>query len=200
MIKEFLDTDTVMSVPAKFVSKLPVTAMHLTVASIFPAVAGLFLVMNENIIAGMLCFILSGVLDCLDGAVARFTNTASHLGAFVDGSVDRLVDFLIIFSFLFIDFPEFLFPAEWWVAITAYWTLVPTIIVAYANHRQAVNDPHEKVVWRILNRPEMFVLWMLSLFVSTYSVRWGLYIFVFTTIMSIITSVQCFWLAVMKAD
>ena len=37
---------------------------------------------------------------------------------------------------------------------------MPSFTVAYANHRGAVNDDNETLIWRIMNRGEMFILMM----------------------------------------
>jgi len=46
-------------------------------------------------IAGIL-IILSGVVDCADGMLARSKNLTSEYGGFLDISLDRIVDFFLI--------------------------------------------------------------------------------------------------------
>jgi len=199
MIKEFGNLDRIMLKLARHVSKLPVSPNQWTLISIMPAIAGFFLVIYGNFLAAFVAFLVSGGIDGIDGAVSRYRGTSSALGAFIDGTIDRFVDFIIIFSFLFMGLPDFLIPVSWWVAIAAYWALVPTFIVAYANHREAVNDPKEKVVWRIFHRVEMYALWLLALLVVTISPQWALYILVFTAVLSVITAFQSFALAIIKS-
>ncbi len=199
MIKEFLNTDRIMLKMAAWVSKLPVSPNAWTVISLIPAVMGFWLVIQQNIFGAVIAFALSGFIDGVDGALARYRGESTPLGAFIDGTIDRFVDFLFVFSFIFIGLPDFLIPAAWWVAIAAYWALMPTFIVAYANHRGAVDDPKEKVVWRILHRVEMYALWLFAMIVAAYDLGWASYIFVFTTILSIITSFQSFLLAIYKS-
>lgn len=199
MLKEFGNPDKIMLKLAKHISKLPISPNAWTVISVIPAVVGVWLAINNNPLGAFIAFAVSGFMDGIDGSVARYRNTASHLGAFVDGVVDRFVDFMVVISFLFIGLPDFIFPVSIWVAIAAYWALMPTFIVAYANHRQAVDDPKEKVVWRILHRVEMYALWMLAFLVAAFNRDIAMYIFVFTTVMSVVTAFQSFFLAIYKS-
>jgi len=45
-------------------------------------------------------FLLSGFMDIVDGAVAKFTNTVSRLGSFIDSTADRLGEVLVSFGLL----------------------------------------------------------------------------------------------------
>jgi archaetidylinositol phosphate synthase len=45
-------------------------------------------------------FLLSGFTDIVDGAVAKFTNTVSKLGSFIDSTADRLGEVLVSFGLL----------------------------------------------------------------------------------------------------
>ncbi len=198
MLKEFGNTDRFMLKLARYIGKLPISPNTWTLLSMIPAVIGFYFAMQQNVIAALILFALSGFLDGVDGAIARHRGSSTKLGGFIDGVSDRFVDFLVVVSFMFI-LPDFIIPVSWWVIIAAYWALMPTFIVAYANHRGAVDDPKEKVVWRILHRVEMYALWMLAFLVAAFSVQWAMYIFAFTTVMSVITAFQSFFLAIYKS-
>jgi len=105
----------------------------------------------------------------------------------------------LIFSFLFLALPDLWFSFSYWVVIAAYFALMPTFTVAYANHRQAVPDPTEKVIWRILHRSEMYPLFLIALFVAAFNLTAATYLFVFTAILSIITTFQTIYLVVKKS-
>jgi len=51
---------------------------------------------------------LSGLLDVVDGTVARLTNQASKKGAFMDLVLDRMVESMVILGFYYVH-PEFAF-------------------------------------------------------------------------------------------
>ena len=199
MIKEFLNPDRLTLGMGRVLPKVSANPNVWTVISIVPAVIGFYLVWKGSVIWGTVLFLLSGFLDAIDGAVARSQNRSTYLGAFIDGTADRFVDFLLIFSFLFLALPDLWFSFSYWVVIAAYFALMPTFTVAYANHRQAVPDPTEKVIWRILHRSEMYPLFLIALFVAAFNLTAATYLFVFTAILSIITTFQTIYLVVKKS-
>lgn len=73
---------------------------HLTLLALATNVAvGWLLIRGDRLAAGILLF-PAGVLDLLDGAVARLRNEESRAGAFLDSNLDRVSD-AIIFGCLF---------------------------------------------------------------------------------------------------
>jgi hypothetical protein len=83
--------------------------------------------------------------------------------------------------------------------MASYFALMPTFIVAYANHRRAVPDPTEKIIWRILHRTEMYPLFVIALITAMFSMDWAMYFIVFTTVFSIITTFQTIYLTAVKS-
>lgn len=196
MIKE--QSQTWVKVSAKigeFFSRYSISPNIYTWLTIPPAALGFFAIMYGYIFTGILLFILAGILDLIDGAVARHTGQVSRYGAFLDGSLDRLVDFFVIFSYLWlpITVPQWSFNAEAWIVMAIYFAILPSFEVAYANHRQAVDDPHEKIIWRILNRGEMYTLMMLIPFAAIFSSQWAGYLLVVLVVLSVITTLQTFF-------
>ncbi|MBU0613093.1 CDP-alcohol phosphatidyltransferase family protein [Patescibacteria group bacterium] len=199
MIKEFLNPDQLTLGLGKLAAKISPQPNVWTIVSLLPAIIGIYLIARENILWGIIMFILAGVMDAIDGAVARSQNRTTYLGAFLDGIADRFVDFLLIFSFLFLDLPDFFMPISWWIVIAAYFALMPTFIVAYANHRRAVPDPTEKVIWRILHRTEMYPLFVIALIVAMFSLTWAMYIIIFTITLSVVTTFQTIYMTAKKS-
>jgi len=199
MIKEFLNTDKITFKIAKVLAKIPMSADAWTWIAIIPAIFGFYFIITGQIILGVLLFLISGFMDGIDGGIARIRGKATKLGAFMDGTLDRFVDFLVFFSFIFVAIPMFILPIDWWVMMLIFFGIMPSFICAYANHRGAVDDPGEKVVWRILHRAEMIGLLLLALMVSIYYPIIATYIFVGVVILSVITTFQSFGLAIYKS-
>jgi len=199
MIKEFLNPDRFTTGIGRVLSKVSPNPNVWSILSFLPALLGFYSVYRGNILWGFILFLVSGFLDIVDGTIARSENRTTYFGAFLDGTIDRFVDFLIVFSFFFLELPDFIFPISWWIVIAAYFALMPTFIVAYANHRKAVPDPTEKVIWRILHRSEMYPLFLTILFVSQFSLNFAVYLLVFTTVLSIITTFQTIILTALKS-
>ncbi|NIA31074.1 MAG: hypothetical protein GWP06_14330 [Actinobacteria bacterium] len=190
MIKEFFD----MPKMEKFVGKnfRFLSPNTWTTVSLLIAVAAFFAVVYGQNITGVILFIISTLCDLVDGKVARYTNTSSKLGAFWDGTVDRFVDGLLILCFFFLDFPV---PQQQMALILfalLFTTLLPPFIVAYANHRGAVPDPTEKVIWRFAFRIEYVVFYITAIglhpvnpMISYYLIWAGLVLMSATVVQSI---------------
>lgn len=52
--------------------------------------------LGRDLLLGVLCVILSGGLDAIDGSVARSTGKASNFGTVMDHVLDRYAEFLIV--------------------------------------------------------------------------------------------------------
>jgi archaetidylinositol phosphate synthase len=78
--------------------------------------------------------IASGFFDLVDGAVARHNHTASTFGAFLDSTLDRLVDMAVLAGMI-------MFYAAHhspWIAGVAGVALVSSVLVSYAKARAEV--------------------------------------------------------------
>lgn len=128
-----------------------------TISLVFAFIA-FALVALDHLYWGILLFVISGICDFIDGRVARFTGQISKFGAFWDGTVDRFVDALIILGFFYLDFPLSPRLLHMLLFVLLFCILLPPFVVAYANHRGAVPDPDEKVIWRFAFRAEPIIL------------------------------------------
>ena len=62
----------------------------------------LILLTDQQYTEALIVFVLAGVTDSIDGAVARLTNSHTALGAYIDPLADKL---LLVSSFLILAFP-----------------------------------------------------------------------------------------------
>jgi archaetidylinositol phosphate synthase len=193
MIKEKLIYWDVISLKmGQWVSDLPFGPNFYTWLSLPLAILGFFAIVKQLIVIGLLLFILAGLLDLFDGGLARFKKISTTYGAFLDGTIDRFVDFLLLFSFFWLPIQPLWFGLDKWLYIAGFFMIMPSYIVAYANHRQAVKDPSEKIIWRILNRGEMFVVMILIIFISAYNAALAGELLAGFVILSTITTLQAF--------
>ena len=82
------------------VYKTGLKAWHLTVLGLLTnVVVGILLLQGQRLLPGLL-LIPAGLLDILDGAVARLRGEASRFGAFLDSVLDRVSD-VILFGCLY---------------------------------------------------------------------------------------------------
>lgn len=173
-----------------FSAFLPFPPYVYTVLSLLVALAAIGCAYAQCHVLALGLFFVAACCDMIDGAVARARHQASALGAYLDGVTDRFVDFALIFSYFFIDLKTpGLSPAQW-ICIASFVVMLPSFNVAYANHRKAVEDDHETLIWRLMNRGEMFVLMMLILIVAMFSPVYAGYGLILLIGLSSVTIVQ----------
>ena len=97
-----------------------------TVISPFVAVAAAYGFANRLLILGMIAILLSGFLDVVDGAVARYHGRTSKFGAFLDSTMDRFADAIIYIGIIFGGY------CDWFVGILA---IHSAICVSYVRAR-----------------------------------------------------------------
>ena len=73
---------------------------HLTLMGLAVAIAAAALAATGHFIAAGVLVLVAGVFDLLDGALARATQRASTLGAFLDSNLDRVSEGAILLGLL----------------------------------------------------------------------------------------------------
>jgi archaetidylinositol phosphate synthase len=170
-----------------------------TTLSLLIAIIAFFVAIRIDIYLGFTLFILSTLCDFIDGKVARHNNTASAFGAFWDGTVDRVVDALLLAVFFFLDLPVDKLFLGVFLYILLFTTILPPFIVAYANHRGAVPDPTEKVIWRFAHRVEYLVFYSAALVFYPFSPQLSYYLLWCGLILMSATVIQSIYLVFIKS-
>jgi len=90
-----------------FLAKHGVEPNYLTLSSLlFSTLAFLSMYMLLSIPLYVMFILLSGLMDLLDGMVARLSNKVSKLGSFLDSTLDRVSDVLIIYPLSILGFDK----------------------------------------------------------------------------------------------
>ena len=98
--------------------------------TLIASAAGLAFVEGEFRLAGWL-LVVGGFFDLVDGVVARHFECSTRFGAFLDSSLDRVVDILIMLGLL-----VFYVRASSWVAVgLCAVILVASVLTSYAKAR-----------------------------------------------------------------
>lgn len=121
-------------------------------------------IMTNNIGIGIICVLLSGMCDILDGTVARLTNTSSPRGAYIDLIIDRMVEAAIILGFM-IRYPQYhIAYTTFFVAVLLHFS---TFIAAGALFK---NEGNKSMHYdrSIVERAEAFVVFVLMLLFPNY--------------------------------
>ncbi|QLZ68629.1 CDP-alcohol phosphatidyltransferase family protein [Legionella sp. PC1000] len=202
MIKEKSRTwqKTSMFLGKFFAKYSPFPAGFYTINSLILATVAVFYSYSHYYITAILLFLLAGIFDVIDGSVARARNKASNLGAFVDGTIDRFVDFAIIFSYFFCEIKAFYLSLDQLICITSFVVILPSFIVAYANHRGAVSDDNETLIWRVMNRGEMLFFMIGILITSLFSSYWAGVLLLLLIFLSTFTIIQTIFLTIYHAS
>ncbi len=135
----------------KLFSSLPLTPTQITVSSVLFAAIGFYFASQSLPYHALALFILAGIADAIDGAVARAKRMVSARGAYIDGITDRLVEFLFILSFFFFPLPPFVLPAGLSLIIFLFFgSSMSSFATAYAEHRHVADAK------KIIKQPGIF--------------------------------------------
>ena len=103
--------------------------------------------------------LISGVLDVLDGAVARSTGRVTRFGGFLDSVLDRYTDLAVMGGIFFFYISRY--DVEY--AVVAFIAAAGTALIPYARARAEAASLTCKA--GLLERPERLVLLIIGLFV-----------------------------------
>jgi len=82
--------------------KLNIHPNYVSVLGLVFAIIGALFVVQQNWLLALIFFLLSPTMDLVDGTVARALNKRSNWGNYFETMIDKLVDFLLFASFIFI--------------------------------------------------------------------------------------------------
>ncbi len=140
MIKEKLGKhlDRWIHVAFPFLFKRPVNPNLLTVLGTAVSVGAAWAFAEGHFRVGALVMLAGGFFDLVDGVVARHFGTSTSFGAFLDSTLDRLVDMVVMLGLVMYYGAQ----GEWVPQMLASVILVSTIMTSYAKARAELMIPH----------------------------------------------------------
>jgi len=148
----------------KLFAHLPLSANQITVCALLLAIVGFYFAYAQQPLISLLFFILSGATDAIDGAVARARKEVSARGAFIDGMIDRLVEFLFVLSFIFYSLPAIIIPTTLSLVLFLFFGSCMTgFATAYADHKKVADAKRIARQPGILPRAERLILLFIAL-------------------------------------
>ena len=132
---------------------IPPSAITLSIPLLTAAVCAWFL-RSRAVVPFCAAMLLIGLLDGLDGAVARAAGKVTKFGAYLDALCDRYVDAFVALAA---------------ASVTGYWgpcmaVLVGALLVSYAKARAAMETPVSNLEWPdLMERTERGVLFLAGL-------------------------------------
>jgi CDP-diacylglycerol---glycerol-3-phosphate 3-phosphatidyltransferase len=178
--------ETVFRPVGRGVARLGVSANQLTTTGLLFTAAATWAVANGHLVAAGLLLAGGGLMDLLDGAVARASGRSTPFGGFYDSVTDRVSDGLILGG------------VAWWVsdqprlfALTIV-ALVSAEVTSYVRARAEAIDLTCTI--GILERAERTVLLILALLLHPWllePVLWGLAVGSTVTVVQRVHHVWC---------
>lgn len=175
----------------EFFSKLGLTPNQYTLISLFFAILALYFLIKIDLILALIFFLLTTILDFIDGAVARFTQRETKKGAYLDTICDRYVEGIILLGFLFLPLKDLLLPAGVWIFLAFFGSLMTTYAKAAAKEKEMVAEELKK---GLLGRGERILLILFAIILGIFNLSWMLYPIVILAIFSNLTAIQRIYL------
>ncbi|MDD3032399.1 MAG: CDP-alcohol phosphatidyltransferase family protein [Candidatus Pacebacteria bacterium] len=174
--------------------KLPITPNQWTCLSVVFALVGLYFTINLSFVLAFVMFFFAGILDFVDGSVARAKNMSSKTGAYIDTVVDRYVEGIMLFGLLFVTLPEILIPAYAWVFLAIFGSIVTTYAKAAAKEKDLVN---QELKGGLMSRGERIILIFAMFILLAFSQAYiATIILIVIAVLSNFTALQRFFSAI----
>ncbi|MDO5848430.1 MAG: archaetidylinositol phosphate synthase [Methanobrevibacter sp.] len=160
--------------------KININPNIVTLVSPFIALLSAIAYGEKIILLGATFILLSGFLDVVDGAVARFHGRTSKFGAFLDSTIDRIADGIIYIGIIFGGY------CDWFIGILA---IHSALTISYVKARAESQGVECNV--GIAERAVRLIILMIGSVVGYLTAPiYFTYIIIFLVIISYITVVQ----------
>ncbi|MEM5778279.1 MAG: CDP-alcohol phosphatidyltransferase family protein [Candidatus Aenigmatarchaeota archaeon] len=175
-----------------FFSKLSISPNQWTLLSLFLALIVFYFLVNQNFILSFVFCIITISIDMIDGAVARATKKSTKFGAYLDTTVDRFIEFFIIFGLLFLDYPNFIFNSKTWLVLLLFGSMLSTYSKAAALEKGLIKE--ELKGGGILEHTDRLILFLIIILISYFSLNYAIYLIAITAILTFVSFLQRFYI------
>lgn len=170
----------------KTFSKLNLTPNQWTLASFIIALFAAVAIYNMDFLLGAVLIIVSGLIDLIDGAVARHTKMVTKKGAYLDTVIDRYNEFLYVFPLVFLPISMPLIPIYGWVLVYLFGGMMTTYAKAAAKEKGL----EKEIRGGMLERAERVGIYTVGLIVASANLAIFAYILILLAVLSNISAVQ----------
>jgi phosphatidylglycerophosphate synthase len=173
----------------KFFSLFPLTPNQYTLTSIIFGIGAFYSLTKQNLILATFLFLLASFLDFVDGAVARYKNISTKIGAYLDTICDRYVEGMLLFGMLFLPLPQIFLPHFAWLFLILFGSLITTYAKAAAKEKDLV---FSELKGGLLSRGERIILLLIALILGIIEPTFTLmtYCLILIAILTNITAFQ----------
>lgn len=153
-------------------ARLGFTPNGISVAGILITALAAVIIAAGNLVAGAAVLLLGAALDLLDGTLARLTGQSTSFGAFLDSTLDRYSEAIILFGLMAL----FTRLGDATGSLLCFAALIGSFMVSYTRARAEALQIDCQVGW--LARPERIILIVIGLVTGwIVPVLWVLAIF-----------------------
>lgn len=131
--------------------------MVTTIGVLLSAVVAI-VIASGNLVVGGLLFLIASGFDMLDGAVARAAGTVTKFGGFLDSTLDRYSETVVLFGVLYFLLQT---PDATIGALLVFAATTGSLLISYARARAEAAGFHASV--GLLARPERVVILAIGL-------------------------------------
>ena len=154
-------------------ARLGITPNTLTIVGLIISMITAGVIAQGYLLVGGLLVLFAGIFDMFDGALARAQNASSTFGAFLDSTLDRYSEGIILFGLFWYALQartlhENLWPflhEQSWMLSSIYIAVVGSLMVSYAKARAEGLGLECKT--GLLARPERVVILAIGLLTNT---------------------------------
>ena len=173
-------------------SQVPISPNKWTIISLFPAIIGVYFLLQHELAWALGLFALAAAMDAIDGGVARVIGRVTNYGAYLDGMTDRFVEAAMLFGLMLFGYPGWIVPGWMWLAgMLFFGTTMTTFSRAYADHRKVVTEKEQlDRMGGILERAERLILIFASMLAYFIQPIYATYVMAFGVFLAALTVLQ----------
>jgi archaetidylinositol phosphate synthase len=171
----------------KIFSLFPFSPNQYTLVSLIFGLGVFYFLVKQNLILGILFFLIASFLDFIDGAVARYKNISTKIGAYLDTISDRYVEGILLFGMLFLPLPKILLPAYAWIFLILFGSILTTYTKAAATEKGLVT---QELKGGLLSRGERIILLLIALILGNFNFYWMTELLIPIAILTNLTVIQ----------
>jgi CDP-diacylglycerol--glycerol-3-phosphate 3-phosphatidyltransferase len=146
------------------ISRLKLTPDAMTVTGVILNLVAAVIIGFGYVFIGGIVFLLAGLFDMLDGALARYMGTTSKFGALLDSTSDRVTEAALFISFIFITGVGVWPYNVTWELVLVFLALTGSFLTSYIRSR--AEGLNIDCTVGIFTRPERVIVLALGLLLN----------------------------------
>ncbi|MFH1471491.1 MAG: CDP-alcohol phosphatidyltransferase family protein [Nanoarchaeota archaeon] len=141
---------------SKIISKTKIDPNIVTLSAIIFAAISAYYIIQIKYLYAIFFMALSGIVDIIDGNIARVQNKVTPFGNYLDAMVDKYVEIIIYSGFALAGY-----------AVPAFFAITGSLIISYAKPRLAIVIPADNHDWPAIGeRADRFTILIAGLVLS----------------------------------